>query len=424
MAADEEVRTHHPGLRHALEADEALHSAVFRRFLAARTLMMLGRGMTTVAAAWLVYDATGNATAVAALAFLSLGPSIVGGVVGGWLADRFGPRRVALALLVGRLVPATIIAVLALDGEITVAQLFVLVGLSAVFAGPASPVLSSLAADAVPEGARRTAVADSALSYELAKTGGPGIGGLLVGVTGIAPVFLMALPGIVLMIYAVLRLPRDAVRAPRQDRPRHESALSAVRTSSLLVSVVLSVVIFFALVGPLERLAPVLADAVGGGAAAVGILISAVAIGGLVGNGLVRRLMARDVPPQVVQGGALVLAGLATLALGMVDSLLFALVLMAFIGVAQDGVWVSSQDVAQFRSPEGTHGLVVGLVYSAVSAATAIGSLLLGAAVERAGHQFSLASSGALAVVLGVGALMLARLRSEGVGVAEEERPV
>ena len=74
--------------------------------------------MQIVAATWYAYKITGSATSIGLLSALALGPAIVGGPIGGALADRFDPRRLAVTLYVFQAVPATVMAVMDLVGDL------------------------------------------------------------------------------------------------------------------------------------------------------------------------------------------------------------------------------------------------------------------------------------------------------------------
>ena len=83
--------------------------------------------MQIVAATWFAYEITGNAASVGLLSALALGPAIVGGPIGGALADRFDPRRLAVVLYLLQAVPATLLAVLDLLGDLPLGWLYALI---------------------------------------------------------------------------------------------------------------------------------------------------------------------------------------------------------------------------------------------------------------------------------------------------------
>ena len=70
----------------------------YRRLFIARTASSAGSYMQIVAATWYTYKLTGSAASVGLLSALALGPAIVGGPIGGALADRFDPKRLSVVL--------------------------------------------------------------------------------------------------------------------------------------------------------------------------------------------------------------------------------------------------------------------------------------------------------------------------------------
>src|SRR5262245_31150058 len=83
----------------------------FRDFWIGYSLSSLGDTMTRVALTWLVYETTGSAAALGWLAFFYTAPVVVGGLMAGWLLDRFGRQRV---MLVDSLLRAAVVALIPL----------------------------------------------------------------------------------------------------------------------------------------------------------------------------------------------------------------------------------------------------------------------------------------------------------------------
>lgn len=116
----------------------------YRRLFIARAVSSAGSYMQIVAATWFVYKLTGSAASVRLLSALALGPSIVGGPIGGALVDRYDPRRLAIHVLyVLQAIPAAIMAILDFTGELPLGWLYALVFAGAVPC-PASTVRSSV----------------------------------------------------------------------------------------------------------------------------------------------------------------------------------------------------------------------------------------------------------------------------------------
>src|SRR5262245_8520579 len=72
-------------------------AADFRRFWVGFSISAIGDTLTRVALTWYVYERTRSAEALGWLLICYTGPIIVGGLMAGWLLDRFDRRMVMLA---------------------------------------------------------------------------------------------------------------------------------------------------------------------------------------------------------------------------------------------------------------------------------------------------------------------------------------
>lgn len=68
----------------------------YRLFWIGFTCSVLGDALTRVAFTWFVYELTGSAAALGLLQLCYTGPVIIGGLLAGWLLDRYGRRRVMI----------------------------------------------------------------------------------------------------------------------------------------------------------------------------------------------------------------------------------------------------------------------------------------------------------------------------------------
>jgi MFS family permease len=76
---------------------QAFQHRSFRLFWLGFTFSILGDTMTSTALTWFVYETTNSAKALRLLTLFYTGPVIVGGLLAGWLLDRFDRRYVILA---------------------------------------------------------------------------------------------------------------------------------------------------------------------------------------------------------------------------------------------------------------------------------------------------------------------------------------
>lgn len=365
--------------------------------------------MQTVAAGWYVFQLTGNAVQVGVLAAIAKGPSFLVPPLGGWLADRTDRRRLAIRLSMLQVVPSAVLAVLAVRGNLTVWEVYALVLVGAVPAALIGPVLTEIVPSLVPEPLRRHALADSAAVFNIARLIGPAIGGGLVTTVGVAAAFAVNAASFLAVVVVLAAVPA-AVGGPEPDAgggPRNlRTGLVVGWRSILLRTLLASTLTFFAVVGPLEQVMPAIAAEHGDSAGFIGLLLAALAAGGLLANPLVRHLDDRHAPELVVLGVALVTAGGLLVALALSSFLVLDVVTILLIGGCWEVVWVVTMTTVHFRSPTGASGAVMGVLFAVSSLAVAAGSIGVGWAFDQLGIAPSLLGSGVLLVAFGVGAVL------------------
>lgn len=374
--------------------------------------------MQTVAAGWYVYQRTGDAVQVGVLAAIAKGPSLVVTPLGGWLADRTDRRRLAISLTGAQVLPSAVLALLALDDSLAVWQIYALVLLGGLPSALVSPVLTEVVPSLVPEPLCRRAMADSAAVFNVARMVGPAVGGGVVVAVGVAAAFAVNAASFLIVVVALLAVPRGGglPAHPRGRSPGIRTGLVVGWRSILLRTLLASALVFFTMVGPLEQVMPAIAAQHGDSAAYIGLLLAALAAGGLLANPIVRRLNEHHAPELLVVGLALTTAGALLVALAFSTHLALDIVTMVLIGGCWEVVWVVSTTTAHFNSPEGTSGAVMGVLFTVSSVAVALGSIGIGWAFQGLGVKPSLIASGLALTAFGVGAVLRLHRRLHRLG--------
>jgi predicted MFS family arabinose efflux permease len=393
-----------------------MRHGVFRRFILARALSQLGGWMQVVAAGWMIYKLTGSAAAVGVLAAIQKVPTLAGTPLGGALADRYDRRRLALRTLSLQVIPPTLLALLALDHELHAYEIYALVFLGAIPSAITSPVLSELAPNLVPEPIQRRAVADAAVAFNVARSVGPAIGGGLVVAIGVPVAFALNAVSFVGVIVMLRSLPHDHVKRGRLGRRGTMSfgaAARAVLRRPLIRMVLIAVLAFFVYVAPIQQIMPAISAEHGEGAGLLGVFLSALAVGGLSANPLVRRLNDRATPALLMIGAAVSLSGLLMIALGLSHDPVLAWVILFFIGGTWEVLWVTAWTTAHFRSPEGLSGEAMGLLFMTSSLGVTVGALALGQLFDTFGVEDILIGAGSVVLALGVIPALVGRRLSD-----------
>ena len=385
----------------------------FRWFITARALSQLGGWMQVVAAGWLVYKLTDNAAAVGVLAAISRIPTLVGTPIGGALADRFDRRRLAIRTLSLQIIPPALLALLALDNELHVAEIYILVFLGAVPSAITSPVLSELAPHLVPEALQRRAIADTAVAFNVARSVGPAVGGGIVVAIGVPLAFALNALSFVAVVVMLLSLPHEHAQRGKLGKRKasmgFRDGARAVWGLPMIRMVLITVLAFFIYVGPIQQVMPVIAAEHGEGAGYLGILLSALAVGGVCANPLIRRLIAREIPALLLVGVAVSISGVLMLLLAVSRDPVIDWLILFLIGAAWEVLWVTSWTAAHFRSPEGLSGEAMGLLFMTSSLGATVGALGVGLLFDEFGVTDSLLALGVIVIVSGAVTALIGR---------------
>ncbi|MGA7811072.1 MFS transporter, partial [Bradyrhizobium sp.] len=279
-----------PAKRPMLSADgiaAPLRYSVFRRIWLASLLSNLGLLIQAVGAAWAMTQMTSSADKVALVQTALMLPVMLISMPAGAIADMHDRRIVALLSLLIALSGATALTVLAWFGLVTPQTLLALcfvVGSGMALFGPAwqSSVSEQVPAETLP-----SAVALNGISYNIARSFGPAIGGIVVASAGAVAAFaanaLLYLP--LLVVLFLWNRVSEPSRLPRERLDR--AIVSGVRylTNSPPIKIVLTRTLVTGLIGgSVSALMPLVArDLLHGGAQTYGIMLGAFGMGAVVG---------------------------------------------------------------------------------------------------------------------------------------------
>ena len=189
----------------------------FKRFAAGRTLSVLATSLIPTALTLTVIQATGSAGDLGIVLACELFPQLLLLPVGGVLADRLPPHRVAFAADVLRGLAQLLIGVELLLGVIDIVHLSVLSVVTGVAVAVGTPTTSPLVAAIVPQEARIRANSLLGVARGMALVIGPGLVALLVVTVGVGWSFVLT--GLLFAVAAAtLGGLRIAPRA-RQEKP-------------------------------------------------------------------------------------------------------------------------------------------------------------------------------------------------------------
>jgi MFS family permease len=367
----------------------------------------LGSMIQSVAAAWLMTDLTTSHVLIALVQASATIPIMLFGLFAGAIADNYDRRRVMLASQVGMLVASAGLAVLTWQGLITPYLLLaftLMVGTGTALNSPAwqASVRQQVGMRDLPQ-----AIALNTISFNLARTAGPALGGLLISLWDISLAFALNSVSFLALIVVLLRW------RPGQEPRRRQPMLPAIgrgirycANSSPIRRVLLrGLVMGFGLAGYQALVPAVVKDQLGGTELQFGLMLGLFGIGSVVCALFIGPLRRRFGTEWVITASALAFVASQTI-LASATSLAAALP-ASFIGGAGWVAAFTTINVAmQMRSPDEILGRCLS-IYQAVSfGGMAIGAFVWGWVADWRDAPFALHAASAWLL----GTLVLLRL--------------
>lgn len=387
----------------------ALRHRNLRLFFAGQGISLVGTWMQQVAMSWLVYRLTDSAFLLGVIGFSSQFPSLVMAPFAGALADRWSRYRMVVTTQTLAMVQAVVLAALVMGDAIAVWHLIVLAVVAGVINGVDIPARQALLVKLVDgQEDLPNAIALNSSMFNAARLVGPALGGVLIGLWGEGPVFVLNAVSFVGILGALvmMRLPggRGARAGPvlQHIRDGFGYAFGFPPIRDLLL-----VLAGMSLLGiPYTILFPVFArDILGGDASTLGLLTACSGAGALAGA---LYLASRD----TVRGLGRVIAratgffGLTVIGFALSTNLFVSCAMLAIGGFGLMLTTASINTVLQTLVGEDMRGRVMSLYTMAFMGMMPIGSLVGGAVASRVGAP--------LAVALGGGGCLLLALWFRG----------
>jgi predicted MFS family arabinose efflux permease len=376
-----------------------LRHAVFRRIWLASLLSNFGLLIQGVGAAWAMTQMTSSADKVALVQTALMLPIMLISMPAGAIADMHDRRIVALISLAIALSGATALTVLAWLNLVTPNILLLLcfiVGSGMALFGPAwqASVSEQVPAETLP-----SAVALNGISYNIARSFGPAVGGIVVASAGAVAAFAVNTV-LYLPLMIVLFLWNRASEPSRLPRERLNRAMvSGVRyiANSPSIRIVLIRTLVTGLIGgSVSALMPLVArDLLHGGAQTYGIMLGAFGMGAVIGALNIAEVRRRMSGEAAVRACAISMAGaIAAVALSTEPVLTAAALVLA------GGVWMLAVALfnigVQLSAPRWVAGRSLAAFQASIAGGIAIGSWGWGHLTDAAGVETALLVSAGL----------------------------
>lgn len=376
--------------RAALGTFASLRVRDFRLLLIGTTLSNAAQWIQQVTLGWLVYDITASGTLlgtinlVRSIATLGLAP------LSGVAIDSFPRRTLILVVNAWLLVISLVLGIALLSGSARLWYLFAFTFLGGVAQAIDLPLRQTVVFSLVPRALAPNAVALIQTGWAVMRSLGPAIGGFLILWFGAGGNFLIQAAAYALIAVNTLRIafPPGPPRGGRANARGNlaEGLRHVARSRATRAFVLLGWVLPLFIIPNFAALPPIYAKVVfGGGPETLGILLSAVGVGGI-GGGIVTASLGKVERRGLVQLLALLILCAALIGFALTTVLWLAVPLLAAAGFFEMIYLTTNQTLLQLSIPEALRGRVTAVV-SLNAGLSPLGGLVAGVGADFVGPQ-------------------------------------
>lgn len=375
----------------------------FGLFWSGAFLSSIGFWIQTVGQGWQVLQLTNSALLLGCVSFAATLPNIVLSLFGGVVADRFNRRHLLIGTQIIYMTTAALLGIFTSLHIITVWQIIVMALINGTFSSVGFPAWQAFVGDLVQPEQLKQGIALNSTQFNLSRVIGPAIGGISIGLFGIAGSYYLNALSYVAVIIPLIFM--------RTLQKRHTSETSGVwrgiqaglsytrRRPSLQIALLLQFTIAL-LVFPYAVLLPIFArDIFKTGPTGLGALNAAAGVGALLGAislVILSRYLGRSMRLLIT----LCLVGGATcVAFALSTSQEVSLLLLIALGASAVMSMTVTNTTLQTMTPEHMRGRILSIWILLAFGVAPLGNLVAGWVAQLIGAALTLAFAGSLCLV-------------------------
>ena len=368
----------------------------------------IGTWAQRIAQDWLVLELTNNnGTYLGIVTALQFLPVMLLSMQGGVLADKVDKRKALVITNFGGGLTALILGTLVITNNVTMEQIYILAFLLGVFAAIDAPIRQSFNIEIVGRDDLTNAMSLNSANFHFGRLVGPAISGFLIAAFGTGPSFLINGISFMVVMTALFAVRNDELheqkKEPTDGTLREAFAYIKKRPDLQLVLIAVFFASNFGLNNQIFN-ALMATKEFGKGAAAYGILGTAVGLGSLTGA----LLSARYDRTRSISFVPLAAAnfGIWVFALSIAPSYHFYALLLPLNGISALTMMIAANSYVQANSDIAIRGRIMGIYMFIFMGGTPIGSPLIGYTAEQFGPRSTIAICGIITILAALIALL------------------
>jgi predicted MFS family arabinose efflux permease len=355
-----------------------------------------------VALFWITYEITGSAMALGILGLCSALPRLLLGAVSGVYVDRYDRKLLLILVNFASAVPNLIFLVIYEFGTLAFWHLLVLEILSGSIRAINPSAAQSILAELVPRDDVMNAVSLYTVGFNIARTAGPSLGGVLVLWVGVGGCYAIFAASLIVAGIGMLCMRTKKEAAPKREENflrEFNEGFHYVWHQPVILSSILAAYTFAVLIVTYQSFLPVFAkDVLQVGPRGLGILMAAPGIGGIASLSLLASIGER-------WNRAMLLWLMTTttpifLILFCVSPIFWlSVILLTLVGAGQVSFRTISRVIIQIEAPRNLMGRVMS-VFNLDQGMRSIGSIVLGVAATLFGAPLGLALTAGASLII------------------------
>jgi MFS family permease len=381
------------------------NSRIFAWIWTASLISSFGSLIQTVGASWLMTSLAPSANMVALVQASTTLPIMLLSLPAGATADIWDRRRVMLLAQIVLVLVSTALTVMAYLGQIGPWSLLAFTFLIGCGTALYAPAWQSSVGEQVPRSELSAAVSLNSLAFNLARTAGPAIGGVIVAASGAPAAFLvnsLSYVALIAVLVAWRRPQAKQVLPPERMRMAVGAGVRYARLSPGIRTVLVRGSVFGLLGSAVWALMPLIArDLIGGGALTYGVLFAAFGVGA-VGGALVSAGMRVRYSNEGVAAASSVGFGVGAIVTGLSSWHALSMLALMLAGASWVLALSTFNVTVQTASPRWVVGRTIAIYQMVTFGGLALGSWAWGNVAHRFGLVAALVVSGALMCVSAV----------------------
>lgn len=421
--SDSETGLSHMKYKHSTFA--ALKIPDYQIYFGALLMQMSAMNMQMVARSWFMYELTGSAAMLGAVALGSALPMLTASLFGGVLADRIRKRSILIAGQFASALVALGVAVFITLGTISWIHLFVAAFFQGLVMALMMPARQALIYELVGENTLMNAIALNAAAMNLIRLTAPAFAGFFIALWNIEGVYYIMAALYVTGFMFAIRLPQTGTARPKKTGTIQElkEGLRYIQYNANVLAILMLTLIATILSMPYMFLLPIFAKdifiidvstfgkvasvpfigslflALGESSARQGLLISTSALGALAGSLTVASMSSRR--RGLIFLISLFVSSIALVSFSATSSYLLALITFVPLGLGQAGRMALSNTLLQSNAADTYRGRVMS-VYIMNWGVTMVGVFFVSVLADIIGVQWAVGGAAGLLALIAV----------------------